>query len=164
MRRKNFYYKIIKKYLNDKINNSILVLGSGDLDVEVLKEYSNVIFSNINNQNEKKIINNVSMQDLPYKDNSYDFVVTHASIHHCSKPHAAILEMIRVAKFGIIFIESRDCILTRISCYLGFSEIYEYSATKNNQRGGVDNTDIPNFVYRWTEREVIKLINNLLIL
>ena len=160
MRRKNFYYKIIKKYLNDKINNSILVLGSGDLDVEVLKEYSNVIFSNINNQNEKKIINNISMQDLPYKDNSYDFVVTHASIHHCSKPHAAILEMIRVAKFGIIFIESRDCILTRISCYLGFSEIYEYSATKNNQRGGVDNTDIPNFVYRWTEREVIKLINS----
>jgi hypothetical protein len=40
------------------------------------------------------------------------------------------------------------------------SEVYEYSALKNDSNGGVDNTNIPNFVYRWTEREVLKLMNS----
>ena len=160
MRRKNFYSKIIKKYLENKINDTILVLGAGNLDKEVLKKYSNIFFTNVNEQNEKEIKSNIFMQNLPYNDNSYDYVITHASIHHCSKPHAAILEMLRVAKCGIIFIESRDCFLTRLSCSLGLSEIYEYSAVKNDNRGGVDNTNVPNFVYRWTEKEVLKLINS----
>jgi SAM-dependent methyltransferase len=160
MRRKNFYSKIIKKYLENKINNSILVLGAGNLDKEVLVKYSNVFFTNLSQQNEQKIKGNILMQNLPYNDNSYDYVITHASIHHCSKPHSAILEMLRVARRGIIFIESRDCFLTRLSCWLGLSEEYEYSAVKNNKRGGVDNTNIPNFVYRWTEMEVLKLINS----
>jgi hypothetical protein len=160
MRRKNFYSKIIKKYLEKKNNNTILVLGAGNLDKEVLEKYSNVAFTNISQQNEQKIKSNILMQNIPYNDNSYDYVITHASIHHCSKPHSAILEMLRVARRGIIFIESRDCFLTRLSCWLGLSEEYEYSAVKNNKRGGVDNTNIPNFVYRWTEMEVLKLINS----
>jgi hypothetical protein len=68
--------------------------------------------------------------------------------------------MLRIAKSGVIFIESRDCFLTRLSCWLGLSEIYEYSAVNNDEHGGVDNTNIPNFVYRWTEREVWKLISS----
>ncbi len=160
MRRKNFYYKIVKKYLKNKIKNTILVLGAGNLDKEILKKYSNTFFTNINAQNEKMIKNGISMQNLPYNNNSYDYVITHASIHHCSRPHAAILEMLRVAKYGVIFIESHDCLLTKLSCKLGFSEIYEYSAVESDAHGGVDNTNIPNFVYRWTEREVIKLINS----
>ncbi len=103
MRRKNFYYKIIKKYLENKIDNTILILGAGSLDKEVLEKYSNVFFTNVNKQNEVKMKSDIFMQDLPYNDNSYDYVITHAAVHHCSKPHAAILEMIRVAKFGVIF-------------------------------------------------------------
>jgi SAM-dependent methyltransferase len=160
VRRKNFYSEIIKKYLKDQTNNNILVLGAGSLDRDVMEKYSNIFFTNINEQNNQKIKGNITMQNLPYKDSSYDYVITHASIHHCSKPHSAVLEMLRVAKFGIIFIESHDCFLTRLSCWLGFSEIYEYSAVKNNKYGGVDNTNTPNFVYRWTENEVLKLINS----
>ena len=160
MRRKNFYSKIIRKYLENKINNTILVLGAGGLDREVLKKYTNIFFTNINKQGKQKIKSNIDMQNLPYNDSSYDYVVTHASIHHCSKPHAAVLEMLRVAKFGIIFIESHDCFLTRLSCWLGFSEVYEYSAVKKNNYGGVDSTNIPNFVYRWTEKEILKLTNS----
>ena len=50
--------------------------------------------------------------------------------------------------------------LSRLACKLGFSEEYELSAIKKNISGGVDNTSIPNFVYRWTEREVLKLLNS----
>jgi SAM-dependent methyltransferase len=160
VRRKNFYSKIIKKYLKGKTNNTILVLGAGSLDRDVMKKYSNIFFTNINEQSNQIIKSKIAMQNLPYKDNSYDYVITHASIHHCSKPHSAVLEMLRVAKFGIIFIESHDCFLTRLSCWLGLSEIYEYSAVKNNKYGGVDSTNTPNFVYRWTKNEVLKLINS----
>ena len=160
MRRKKFYSRIIKKYLKYKIDSSILVLGAGSLDRQVLDKYSNIFFTNIDQQNDIKIKSDIDMRNLPYDDESYDYVITHASIHHCSKPHAAVLEMLRIAKSGVIFIESRDCFLTRLSCWLGLSEIYEYSAVNNDEHGGVDNTNIPNFVYRWTEREVWKLISS----
>ena len=160
MRRKKFYSRIIKKYLKYKIESSILVLGASSLDRQVLDEYSNIFFTNIDQQNDTKIKSDIDMRNLPYDDESYDYVITHASIHHCSKPHAAVLEMLRIAKSGVIFIESRDCFLTRLSCSLGLSEIYEYSAVSNDEHGGVDNTNIPNFVYRWTEREVWKLISS----
>jgi SAM-dependent methyltransferase len=158
MRRFKFYEKIINKYLKKKFR--ILVVGAGKTDVQLFKNYKNVIFSNISKKTElNKIIKKILMQDLPYSDQEFDYVVTHASIHHCSKPHLAVLEMLRVAKIGVIFIESRDCLITRLSCKIGLSEEYEFSAVNNNT-GGVDDTGVPNFVYRWTEREVFKLLNS----
>jgi len=158
MRRLKFYEKIINKYLKKKFN--ILVVGAGKTDVEIFKKFKNVKFTNISKKTElNKIKNKILMQDLPYSDQKFDYVVTHASIHHSSKPHLAVLEMLRVAKIGVIFIESRDCLLTRLSCKIGLSEEYEFSAISNNT-GGVDDTGIPNFVYRWTEREVFKLLNS----
>ena len=158
MRRINFYAKIINKYLEKEAH--ILVVGAGKSDIEVFKKYTNVKFTNISNEAKlEQIGNKILMQDLPYNDNEFDYVIAHASIHHSSKPHSAILEMLRVAKIGIIFIEARDCFLTKISCKIGLSEEYEYSAIKNSS-GGVDDTSIPNFVYRWTEREIIKLVNS----
>ena len=158
MRRFKFYEKIINKYLKKKF--SILVVGAGKTDVEIFKNFKNVIFTNISKKTElNKIKKKILMQDLPYKDQEFDYVVTHASIHHSSKPHLAVLEMLRVAKIGIVFIEARDCLLTKLSCKIGLSEEYEFSAVRNNS-GGVDDTGIPNFVYRWTEREVFKLVNS----
>ena len=45
--------------------------------------------------------------------------------------------------------------------YKNYAEEFEKTAViNNNLSGGVDNSDIPNFVYRWTEREVYKLISS----
>ena len=45
--------------------------------------------------------------------------------------------------------------------YYKISEEYELSAVKKNKSsGGVDNSDIPNYVFRWTEREVSKLMKS----
>ena len=97
-------------------------------------------------------------------DESYDYVVAHACIHHCSKPHNGILEMYRVAKKGILVIESRDSLMMKIMTKLKFAEEYEISAISTpdsfGDQGGVDNSNIPNYVYRWTENEVKKLINS----
>jgi hypothetical protein len=44
----------------------------------------------------------------------------------------------------------------KISVKLNFSEDFEKSALSQNV-GGVDGSNVPNYVYRWTEREVKKL-------
>ena len=91
-------------------------------------------------------------------------MVAHACIHHCSRPHNAIIEMYRVAKKGILVIESKDSFFMQLMIKLKLAEEYELSAINNpdsfDDQGGVDNTNIPNFVYRWTEHEVKKLINS----
>ena len=84
--------------------------------------------------------------------------MVHASIHHASKPHNILLEMYRIAKNGVLVIEANDSLIMRLSVRLNFSEDFEKSAlNKNNFVGGVDGSNIPNYVYRWTEREIKKL-------
>ena len=162
MNRENFYSEKILKYIKNK-NSRILVLGAGSLDQKVFLElgYKNVTFSNIGNSNEKKINFYENIHDIKLKDNSYEYCIAHACIHHSSKPHLAILELFRVCSKGSLIIEANDSFLSRVACKLKLSEEYELSAVKKNiTTGGVDNTSIPNYVYRWTEREIIKLMKS----
>ena len=162
MNRETFYEKQIKKFIKDK-KSKILVLGAGSLDINLFKrlEYSNVTFSNIENTNEKNLNIYENIHDIKIDDSSYDYCVAHACIHHSSKPHLAVLELYRVCIKGALIIEARDSILSRLACYYKISEEYELSAVKKNKSsGGVDNSDIPNYVFRWTEREVSKLMKS----
>ncbi|MDC3308436.1 class I SAM-dependent methyltransferase [Candidatus Pelagibacter sp.] len=162
MDRKNFYSEKILKYIKNK-NSHILVLGAGSLDREIFLRlgYKNVTFSNIENSDEKKLNFYENIHDIKLKDNSYEYCIAHACIHHSSKPHLAILELFRVCSKGSLIIEANDSFISRVACKLKLSEEYELSAVKKNiTTGGVDNTSVPNYVYRWTEREVIKLMKS----
>ena len=162
MNRETFYEKQIKKFIKDK-KSKILVLWEVSLDINLFKrlEYSNVTFSNIENTNEKNLNIYENIHDIKIDDSSYDYCVAHACIHHSSKPHLAVLELYRVSTKGALIIEARDSILSRLACYYKISEEYELSAVKKNKSsGGVDNSDIPNYVFRWTEREVSKLMKS----
>jgi len=162
MSRGNFYKEQIIKHIKDK-NSKILVLGAGKLDQKIFFElnYKNVTFTNIENSKEKNLNYYNNIHDIKLDDNSYDYCIAHACIHHSSKPHLAILELYRVCSEGALIIEANDSLISRLACRLGFSEEYELSAVqKNIISGGVDNTNIPNYVYRWTEREVIKLMKS----
>jgi hypothetical protein len=68
--------------------------------------------------------------------------------------------MYRVARVGVLVFESRDSFTMRLMQRLGITLSYEDAAVFYNdcRYGGVDNSPIPNFVYRWTEREVEKTI------
>ena len=160
-----FYEYNILKFL-DK-DSKILIVGAGkdDFDLFDKNNFSNFVCSNylgigFNGKTFKKIdINNINEPDQ-----SYDYVVAHACIHHCSKPHSGILEMYRVSKKGILVIESKDSFLMDLMIKFKFAEKYELSAINTEDEfgdfGGVDNTKIPNYVYRWTEKEIRKLINS----
>lgn len=164
MTRLNFYKKNVLKNIPKK-ESKILVLGADKLDKKLFEElgYTNVTLSNyVNNISEKKTdYLNLLMQNIKLSDNSYEYCVAHACVHHSSKPHNSILEMYRVASKGVLVMEANDCLLTRIACKFKLAEEYELSAVKaNGNHGGVDNTSVPNYVYRWTEREIMKLLKS----
>lgn len=160
--RKEFYKNNLKKFIKDK-NSKILVIGSGELDKNIFQEldYKNFILSNINNNDNISNYIYQNSYNLNIPNEEYDYCVAHACIHHSSKPHNSLLEMYRVSKKGILIIEANDSLIIRIACKFGISEDYEISAIKKNVNfGGVDNSCIPNYVFRWTEREIFKLFNS----
>lgn len=99
-------------------------------------------------------------QDLDFPDGSFDYAFVSDGLHHCSSPHCGLLEMYRVARKAIVVVESRDSALVRLAERLGLALRYEIDAVVGNGYafGGVNNSQIPNFVYRWTERELEKTI------
>lgn len=160
-----FYQQNILKYLEK--DSKILIVGAGIDDFELFEKnnYLNFTCSNLGGkQINGKSFKQIDINKIEELDESYDYVVAHACIHHCSRPHNGILEMYRVSKKGILVIESKDSLMMRIMTKLNLAEEYEISAINNpdtfGDHGGVDNSNIPNFVYRWTENEVTKLINS----
>lgn len=106
-----------------------------------------------------------SFQDaerLTFGDSSFDFVVAHSGLHHCRSPHRALIEMYRVASKGVLVFEPRDSRLLRLGVGLGFGQDYELAAVLANgaSAGGVENSEIPNYVYRWSRRDFEKTINS----
>src|SRR5207244_6314078 len=81
-------------------------------------------------------------------------------LHHCDSPHRGLLEMYRVSRRGVLVFESRDSLVMKIAVRLGLTQEYEIAAVAWNGGtcGGVNNSQIPNFIYRWTEREFEKTI------
>ena len=70
--------------------------------------------------------------------------------------------MYRVARTGILVFEPHDGLVTRLGVALNVGQEYETAAVFDNDSrfGGVRNSEIPNYVYRWTESEVRKCINS----
>ena len=101
MSREKFYKKQILKYINNK-KSKILVLGAGKLDQKIFKNlgFVNVTYTNIENSKEDNLNQFNNIHDIKLKDNSFEFCVAHACIHHSSKPHLAILELFRVCSEG----------------------------------------------------------------
>lgn len=82
-------------------------------------------------------------ENLPFPDNSFDIVSVHDGLHHLNNPEKAVLEMVRVAKKGVVIIEPAKAWGTRISVLLEISKDYE---------------DAGNFVYRFRKDELTSLL------
>ena len=166
--RKWFYYESIDTFIKDK-DVSILICGGGPIDKEIFEKlgFQNVTISNLDT---RMIENEYAPYDwkfenaeaLSFKAKSFDYVIIHEAIHHVSSPHRVITEMYRVAKKGILGIESRDSLTMRFLEKFKFTQTYEHAAVYHHDGkfGGVNNTGIPNYIYRWTERELEKTISS----
>ena len=168
--RRGFYRRTLERLLAERVLDpamSVLVVAGGRIDQQVFQElgFDSVTISNIDDSLTSEAFRPYewSFQDaenLTYPDESFDFAVVSAALHHCHSPHRAVLEMYRVARRGLLALESRDSLLMRAAIAAGVVDEYEVTAVLANgfRSGGVRNSSIPNFVYRWTEREVTKMI------
>ena len=70
--------------------------------------------------------------------------------------------MYRCAGRSVLVFENRDSFSMRIATKLGFVPVHEFQAVVANdyEFGGYRNTGVPNAVYRWTEREVSKILDS----
>ena len=140
------------------ISDSVLIVCACPLDEGVLREVGFTDFT-ITNLDGGMANQRQDAENLSYDDESFDAVIVHAGLHHCHSPHRALLEMYRVARKCAVAFEARDSLLMRAAIRAGLTEEFERSAiSADGMRGGVADTGIPNFVYRWTEREVKKTI------
>jgi ubiquinone/menaquinone biosynthesis C-methylase UbiE len=126
--------------------------------------FKSVTISNIKPFSENDFLPFIwSYQDaegLTFEDCAFDLVVVHAGLHHCRSPHRALLEMYRTARRVVLVLESRDSFLMRAGVRFKFTTDYEMDSPFHDGRGGVCDSEIPNFVYRWSEQEVLKTIRS----
>lgn len=166
--RKKFYLEGVKNLIPDG-TSSILVCGGGDTDKDIFEKlgFADVTISNL----DTRMVGNefapfrwefANAEALPFENGSFDYVVIHAAIHHSFSPHKVLLEMYRVAKKGVLTFESRDSAVMKFLVQYNLTPEFEHAAVyfNNCEFGGADNTDIPNYVFRWTENEVEKTIKS----
>ncbi|WP_154739071.1 class I SAM-dependent methyltransferase [Hyphomicrobium album] len=147
--------------------DTVLVVCGGPYDRAVLLNagIDNAVISNVDFHDDVTDYKPFEWQRqdaeaLTLADACFDWCVVHAGLHHCASPHRALCEMMRVARKGVVVIESRDSALLRFTARLGLAATYELepAALSDGRYGGYRNTHIPNYVFRWTEREVEKTV------
>ncbi len=159
---------LIKRNVMDRAD-SILVLAGGDFDKECMLDakLTNVTISNIDDYNAPGDYapyqwRPIDAERIDAEDGSYDWVVIHDGLHHLAVPALSVCEMFRVARKGILCFEARDSILMKLSIKFGLASDYELEPAflSDGVSGGYRNGPVPNYVYRWTEREFEKTINS----
>jgi hypothetical protein len=168
----NFYAKTLNRLRHSGhllSNDKILILAGGNYDRQVFLEnnFKNVTISNLDyhcghDDYSPYEWKKLDAESIAEEAISYDWVIIHAGLHHLAVPALGVCEMLRVARKGILCIESRDSIFMKLAIYLGLTSEYELEPVylSGGQFGGYRYGPIPNYVYRWTEREFEKTVNS----
>ncbi|HEX4022406.1 MAG TPA: methyltransferase domain-containing protein [Acidobacteriaceae bacterium] len=98
----------------------------------------------------------VDAEAMELADGSYDLVLAHEVLHHCRSPHKALLEMLRVSRRYVICLEPNNSLAMQLLLRLRFSFPYELPAViaSGFQTGGVRDSCIPNYIYRWNAMDL----------
>lgn len=168
----DFYIETVQRLLAQgdlSPDDRVLVACGGATDRQALLEAGlrNVTISNLDvrMRGDEFAPYAWSFQDaeqLDCADEAYDFCIVHSGLHHCKSPHRAMLEMYRVARKGLLVFEPTDNLLSRLAIRLGLGQQHEVAAVVDHhmQFGGLRNTQIPNFIYRWSPAEVRKTVES----
>jgi len=168
--RGGFYRHVLHRLLDDGVverGMSVLVSCGGTADRDALAEarFTDVTITNVDDAGDDGSLapfawERQDAESLTYEDGAFDLAVVSAGLHHCRSPHRALLELYRVARVVVLALESRDSALMRLAVRAGAVDEYELAAVAAHglRSGGVANTSTPNYVYRWSEREVEKTV------
>jgi hypothetical protein len=135
----------------------ILVLGGEQEDEDILTMcgFKHIVLSNL-----ETVGMSLDAENIALPDNSYAVVFAHAVLHHCRCPQKAVGEMVRVSRDHVFFVEPNDSLALRLLSKLGFSFPFELAAVAAHDyvHGGMRDGPIPNFIFRWSQREVGKCV------
>lgn len=157
--------------LSVPVDQQVLILGGSSDDEDVLRRvgFTRIVNSNLasdlgritNGRIEGASHATVDAEQMDLPDESFDLVFAHAVLHHCRSPHRALCEMIRVSRRYVIFLEPNDSLAMSMLVKLRLSFPYELFAVIDHEyrSGGVRNSLIPNFIYRWNQSEVCKTVS-----
>lgn len=164
----SFYLSTVKKLvatgdLDPSLPTLVVAGGMKDRQVMLDSGFTDVTISNLDermlgHEFEPYKWSFLDAENLNVEEGHYAQIIEHMGLHHCASPHRGLLEMYRCAGKSVLVFENRDSLVMRLGVWLGFVPIYEFEAVVGNEYryGGWRNTAIPNAVYRWTEREVMK--------
>lgn len=167
----DFYRDVVGRLLRSRVldpSMEMLVLCGGRTDATVLREsgFRRVVISNVTRPQDSDVAPfqpcRQDAEGLSYDDGSFDFCIVHNGLHHCQSPHRALTEMYRVARRGLLIFEPYDNLVTRLGVRFRVGQEYEHASVffNNSDHGGMTDSEIPNFIYRWTEHEIVKTINS----
>ena len=144
-----------------------LVVAGGPTDRQVMLDagFTDVTISNLDERM-------VGHEFAPYKwryldaealtvePGEFPQIIEPMGLHHCASPHRGLLEMYSCAGQSVLAFENRDSLAMALATRLGFVPVFELEAVAGNDYrfGGQRNSAVPNAVYRWTEREVAKIL------
>jgi SAM-dependent methyltransferase len=153
------FLSVIKRHIRDgklETSGTLLVLGASDGDAAVLSEagWSSITLSNFYSSMDTFNDNgylHLDAEDLSLPDESFECVAAYEVLHHCRSPHRALCEMLRVSSHYVMFQEPNDSALYRLLRRIGLIFPFEIAAVVANGyvSGGVRNTSVPNYIYRW---------------
>jgi SAM-dependent methyltransferase len=165
---------IMKNWVRESgvgLSGSVLILGGSADDEETLRciGFENITLSGFDNsdadrQSEKTEGSELALdaENIALEDNKFDFIFIHEALHHCRSPHRALCEILRVSKQHVVFMEPNDSLFVTGLIKFGLSFPFEVPAVIANGfvSGGVRDSQIPNFIYRWNAHEVEKLVSS----
>ena len=164
------FENILRNYVQSiglNLQSDVLVVGGSAEDGRTLNRigFTSITLSNLLDPrpSEQANLDNAGMRavrvdaeamELP--DNSYDLVLAHEVLHHCRSPHKALLEMLRVSRRHVIFLEPNNSLTMRLLLKLRLSFPYELPAViaSGFQTGGVRDSCVPNYIYRWSAMDL----------
>ena len=98
-------------------------------------------------------------EHLSFKDESFDYVYCKESFHHFARPYAALYEMYRVAKRGVILTEPRDTSIDKEPFELLKDLAKTLLGRKTRASHGFE--PIGNYIYSVSEKELEKALMGL---
>jgi SAM-dependent methyltransferase len=155
------------------LDQRILIIGGSAEDEQALRQagFKNIVNSNLptdmgrlagdDSSNGKQHVA-LDAENLDLPSDSFDMVFASEVLHHCSSPHHALCEMLRVSRRFVLFLEPNDSTTMGALVRMNLSFPYELPAVIDNNytSGGLRDSAIPNFIYRWNRHEVEKTVSS----
>ena len=177
-KKRDQFLAVLRKHLKAchiDTSQEVLVVGGSWQDAEVLHSagFQDITLSNFRPELEEdkppglclKVRRlTLDAERMELEDGSFDCVVAHEVLHHWRSPHRALCEMMRVARRQVVLLEPNDSFMMRVLTWSGVSFPYEIFSVAYHgyEAGGVRDSCVPNFIYRWNANEVRKTVSSYL--